>query len=143
MVMVLTRTGLDEVPNNKRKLLRPGKLSPHRPVPNHIKRPPYVKNKMAPGIASGSEVHDLKGIECMRASGRLAAQVLNYAGTLVKVILYSFRVAFLCSYDLSVFLLTVNCIVIKMHHGTMRPCNLLFSSVVNLLNRRLEGCSCA
>lgn len=27
----------------------------------------------------------MKGIECMRASGRLAAQVLEYAGTLVKV----------------------------------------------------------
>jgi methionyl aminopeptidase len=38
-----------------------------------------------PGIASGPEVHDKKGIECMRASGRLAAQVLQYAGTLVKV----------------------------------------------------------
>ncbi|XVE87142.1 hypothetical protein DITRI_Ditri18aG0092700 [Diplodiscus trichospermus] len=78
------RTKLDEVPNSKRKGLRPGKLSPRRPVPNHIKKPPYVKNRMAPGIASEPEVHDLKGIECMRASGRLAAQVLNYAGTLVK-----------------------------------------------------------
>nr|KJB43651.1 hypothetical protein B456_007G211700 [Gossypium raimondii] len=78
------RNNLDEVPDGKRKSLRPGKLSPRRPVPNHIKRPPYVKTRMAPGIASGPEVHDLKGIEHMRASGRLAAQVLNYAGTLVK-----------------------------------------------------------
>ncbi|PPE01354.1 hypothetical protein GOBAR_DD01598 [Gossypium barbadense] len=78
------RNNLDEVPDGKRKCLRPGKLSPRRPVPNHIKRPPYVKTRMAPGIASGPEVHDLKGIEHMRASGRLAAQVLNYAGTLVK-----------------------------------------------------------
>lgn len=30
-------------------------------------------------------MHDEEGIECMRASGRLAAQVLEYAGTLVKV----------------------------------------------------------
>ncbi|XVF61144.1 hypothetical protein PTKIN_Ptkin08bG0105800 [Pterospermum kingtungense] len=78
------RTNPDESPNSKRKRLRPGKLSPRRPVPNHIKRPPYVKNRMAPGIASGPEVHDIKGIECMRASGRLAARVLTYAGTLVK-----------------------------------------------------------
>ncbi|XP_021274989.1 methionine aminopeptidase 1D, chloroplastic/mitochondrial isoform X2 [Herrania umbratica] len=78
------RSNLEEVPNSKRKCLRPGKLSPRRLVPNHIQRPPYVKTRMAPGIASGPEVHDLKGIECMRASGRLAAQVLNYAGTLVK-----------------------------------------------------------
>ncbi|XVF15575.1 hypothetical protein REPUB_Repub09cG0166100 [Reevesia pubescens] len=81
---VITRSYLDEVPNSKRKHLRPGKLSPRRPVPNHIQRPPYVKTWMAPGIASGPEVHDLKGIEHMRAYGRLAAQVLNYAGTLVK-----------------------------------------------------------
>ncbi|KAK8969016.1 hypothetical protein KSP40_PGU004792 [Platanthera guangdongensis] len=38
----------------------------------------------SPGIASGPEIHDEEGIECMRASGRLAAQVLQYAGTLVK-----------------------------------------------------------
>ncbi|CAN6562987.1 unnamed protein product [Malus baccata var. baccata] len=69
---------------NKRKRLRPGKISPQRPVPDHIPSPPYVKSKKSPGIASGPEVHDEKGIECMRASGRLAAQVLEYAGTLVK-----------------------------------------------------------
>ncbi|GMI66005.1 methionine aminopeptidase 1D [Hibiscus trionum] len=78
------RSNLDEFPNSKNKRLRPGKLSPRRPVPDHIKRPPYVKTRMAPGISTGPEVHDLKGIERMRASGRLAAQVLNYAGTLVK-----------------------------------------------------------
>ncbi|XWS29862.1 hypothetical protein CRYUN_Cryun24cG0066500 [Craigia yunnanensis] len=78
------RTNLDEVPNRKHKCLRPGKLSPCQPVSNHIQRPRYVKTRMALGIASGPEMHNLKGIECMRASGRLAAQVLNYAGTLVK-----------------------------------------------------------
>lgn len=77
---------LDDLPNSKRKSLKPGKISPHRPVPGHILRPPYVNSKQPPGIASGPEVHDEKGIECMRASGRLAAQVLEYAGTLVKVI---------------------------------------------------------
>lgn len=34
---------------------------------------------------NGPEIHDEKGIECMRASGKLAAQVLKFAGTLVKV----------------------------------------------------------
>lgn len=60
-------------------------MSPRRPVPSNIPKPPYVGSSKPPGIASGSEVHDEKGIECMRASGRLAAQVLEYAGTLVKV----------------------------------------------------------
>jgi hypothetical protein len=36
---------------------------------------------------NGPEIHDEKGIECMRASGKLAAQVLKFAGTLVKVML--------------------------------------------------------
>ncbi|XP_028764057.1 methionine aminopeptidase 1D, chloroplastic/mitochondrial [Neltuma alba] len=75
---------LDDLPNSKRKRLKPGKVSPPRPVPKHITRPPYVKSKMPPGIASGPEVHDEQGIESMRASGRLAAQVLQFAGTLVK-----------------------------------------------------------
>lgn len=74
-------------PNRRRKRLRPGKVSPHRPVPDHIPRPPYVNSQKPIGIVSGPEVHDKKGIECMRVSGRLAAQVLEYAGTLVKVIL--------------------------------------------------------
>lgn len=34
---------------------------------------------------NGPEIHDENGIECMRASGKLAAQVLKFAGTLVKV----------------------------------------------------------
>ncbi|CAN1854632.1 Methionine aminopeptidase 1D, chloroplastic/mitochondrial [Linum perenne] len=70
--------------NIKCKRLRPGKLSPRRPVPDHILKPPYVNTGQSPGISTGIEVHDLKGIECMRASGRLAAQVLQYAGSLVK-----------------------------------------------------------
>lgn len=76
---------LDEVPDAQRQRLRPGKLSPHRPVPDHIRRPPYVNSRQPPEIAGGPEVHDEKGIECMRSSGKLAAQVLRYAGTLVKV----------------------------------------------------------
>lgn len=70
--------------NNKRPRLRPGKLSPRRLVPDHIVKPPYVNTRQAPGITSGPEVHDQIGIEAMRASGRLAAWVLEYAGTLVK-----------------------------------------------------------
>ncbi|KAD3640925.1 hypothetical protein E3N88_30148 [Mikania micrantha] len=74
----------DELPNSTRKRLKPGKLSPRRPVPDHILKPPYVASKKPPGITTGAEVHDEKGMECMRASGKLAAQVLQYAGTLVK-----------------------------------------------------------
>ncbi|KAF3776995.1 Methionine aminopeptidase 1D [Nymphaea thermarum] len=74
----------NDISSNKRKALKPGRVSPRSPVPDHIRRPPYVNTRQSPGIASGPEVHDEKGIEKMRASGKLAAQVLEYAGTLVK-----------------------------------------------------------
>ncbi|XP_077213901.1 methionine aminopeptidase 1D isoform X2 [Tasmannia lanceolata] len=82
--LLFNKRNNDDLSNNKRKPLRPGKVSPRLPVPGYIQRPPYVNSRHSPGISSGPEVHDEKGIECMRASGRLAAQVLEYAGTLVK-----------------------------------------------------------
>ncbi|XP_073122411.1 methionine aminopeptidase 1D, chloroplastic/mitochondrial isoform X3 [Henckelia pumila] len=82
--LLFNRRSSEESTYSTRKCLKPGKVSPRRSVPDHIQTPPYVRSKKPPGIASGPEVHDEKGIECMRASGRLAAQVLQYAGTLVK-----------------------------------------------------------
>lgn len=69
-----------------KRRLTPGTLSPRRPVPDHILLPPYVVNvNMPPGISSAPQLHDNYGIHCMRASGRLAAQVLQHAATLVMV----------------------------------------------------------
>ncbi|GAB2279670.1 Methionine aminopeptidase 1D, chloroplastic/mitochondrial [Dionaea muscipula] len=82
--LLFNKRNMEEVRSSRRKRLKPGKVSPCRPVPNHIPRPPYVGSGKPPGIATRPEVHDAKGIECMRASGKLAAQVLEYAGTLVK-----------------------------------------------------------
>lgn len=79
----------DEFQDMTQKRLKPGKLSPKRLVPDHIRKPPYVDSMKPPGISSGPQIHDEKGIECMRAAGNLAARVLQYAGTLVKVILYT------------------------------------------------------
>ncbi|MED6137418.1 Methionine aminopeptidase 1D, chloroplastic/mitochondrial, variant 2 [Stylosanthes scabra] len=81
--LLFNRRNVDELAG-KRKRLRPGNVSPRREVPKDIARPPYVKSKFPAGMVSGPEVHDEKGIESMRASGRLAAQVLQYAGTLVR-----------------------------------------------------------
>lgn len=64
--------------------LKPGKVSPQLPVPQHIQKPPYVNSRFLPEVAQGSQIHDAEGIACMRASGQLAARVLDYAGTLVK-----------------------------------------------------------
>ncbi|GKA94196.1 hypothetical protein Tco_0816182, partial [Tanacetum coccineum] len=68
-----------------RKRLRPGKLSPHHSIPDQILKSPYVGSKKPLGIVSGPEVHDEKGIEYITASGWLAAQVLQYVRTLVKL----------------------------------------------------------
>ncbi|KAL6526156.1 Methionine aminopeptidase 1D, chloroplastic/mitochondrial [Orobanche minor] len=82
--ILFNRRSTEESMISKRKHLKPGKVSPSRLVPSHIPRPPYVNSKKPPGIGSKPEIHDENGIECMRASGKLAAQVLQYAGTLVK-----------------------------------------------------------
>ncbi|KAL6912087.1 hypothetical protein ACP4OV_000892 [Aristida adscensionis] len=82
--ILFNRRSRDETPENNPRRLRPGKVSPRLSVPNHIQRPPYVNSSQRPGLNSGPEIHDEKGIQCMRASGKLAAQVLKFAGTLVK-----------------------------------------------------------
>ncbi|GLJ39728.1 hypothetical protein SUGI_0812090 [Cryptomeria japonica] len=64
--------------------LKPGKLSPPLPVPDHILKPPYVDSNFVPEVAYGTQIHDAEGISRMRASGQLASRVLDYAGTLVK-----------------------------------------------------------
>lgn len=70
--------------NSKRPPLKRGTVSPRLPVPDHIPRPPYVASNQLPEFSKQPQIQDSHGIDCMRASGRLAAEVLNYAGTLVK-----------------------------------------------------------
>lgn len=65
--------------------LRRGRVSPSLPVPDHIPKPPYVGSSLLPEISKEHQVHDEQGIERMRAAGELAARVLDYAGTLVRV----------------------------------------------------------
>lgn len=69
----------------KRPPLKLGEVSPCQPVPEHIPRPPYVGSPNTPEISREYQMHDSKGISRMRAACALAAQVLDYAGTLVKV----------------------------------------------------------
>ncbi|XP_020592893.1 methionine aminopeptidase 1D, chloroplastic/mitochondrial [Phalaenopsis equestris] len=82
--LIVNGRNSETLSNNQRKHLRPGKVSPRLHVPEHIQKPPYVLYRQSSGISSGPEIHDMKGIEGMRASGRLAAQVLEYAGSLVN-----------------------------------------------------------
>jgi methionyl aminopeptidase len=69
----------------KRSPLTRGTVSPPLPVPANISRPPYVGTKEAPAIAKEIQMHDKDSIVHMRAACDLAARVLEYAGTLVKV----------------------------------------------------------
>jgi hypothetical protein len=65
--------------------LQQGKVSFRLPVPKHIPRPPYVGSSEAPPFLDQFQIQDAEGIERMQISGKLAARVRDYAGTLVKV----------------------------------------------------------
>ncbi|CAH9103567.1 unnamed protein product [Cuscuta europaea] len=69
----------------RRVPLKRGRVSPELLVPDHIVKPPYVGSRELPEIANEHQIHDAEGISRMRAAGELAARVLEYAGTLVRV----------------------------------------------------------
>ncbi|EFJ41280.1 hypothetical protein VOLCADRAFT_102436 [Volvox carteri f. nagariensis] len=69
---------------HNRPPLKPGKVSPKLPVPAHIRKPPYADRGDFPPWADRSQVHGEEGKRRMRASGRLAARVLEFAGSLVR-----------------------------------------------------------
>lgn len=69
----------------KRPPLRRGKVSGPLPVPDHIPKPPYVGSNILPELSKEHQIHDGEGIARMKAAGELAARVLNFAGTMVKV----------------------------------------------------------
>ena len=60
-----------------------GVVSPPRPVPPHIGRPPYAESSVVPPWSDAPQVQDAAGVAKMRAAGRLAADVLRRAGQLV------------------------------------------------------------
>jgi methionyl aminopeptidase len=61
------------------RTLSPGRISPTRPVPQHIKRPEYV-GRPAPSPFGGSDVQSRDTLEAMRVAGRLAADALHEVG---------------------------------------------------------------
>jgi methionyl aminopeptidase len=62
--------------------VRPGKVSPPRPVPDHIPRPPYAETGV-PVRTPGPHVRSPDVIERMRVAGRAAAEVLQVVGAAV------------------------------------------------------------
>ncbi|MFI9384725.1 type I methionyl aminopeptidase [Kutzneria sp. NPDC052558] len=65
-----------------RAALKPGELSPRRPVPSHIPRPEYV-DKPAPTRSTEPWVQPPEIIEAMRVASKLAAQALQEGGKAV------------------------------------------------------------
>jgi methionyl aminopeptidase len=63
--------------------LKPGELSPQRPVPSNIARPEYV-GKPAPTRNTDPWVQPAEVIEAMRVAGKIAAQSLQVAGDAVR-----------------------------------------------------------
>lgn len=63
--------------------VQPGRVSPPRPVPGHIRKPHYVDSEAA-APANETCLHDAAGVAGMRDSCRRAAEVLEYAGQLVR-----------------------------------------------------------
>jgi methionyl aminopeptidase len=62
--------------------IRPGRVSPTRPVPPEIPRPPYADTGV-PVRTPGSHVRTPDVIERMRVAGRAAAEVLQIVGAAV------------------------------------------------------------
>ncbi|OAB88101.1 type I methionyl aminopeptidase [Janibacter melonis] len=62
--------------------VRPGTVSPRRPVPASITRPEYV-DRPAPQPYTGPEVKDAETIERMRVAGRLAARAMAAAAEVI------------------------------------------------------------
>jgi methionyl aminopeptidase len=60
-----------------------GVVSPMLTVPTDILRPPYANTGRVPSGFPSATVHDSMGISRMRAAGLAAAELLEFAGTLV------------------------------------------------------------
>ena len=60
-----------------------GVVSPMRPVPGAIQRPPYVGQKRADRW-KGGDIHSAETVERIRAAGRIAAQALAEVGRNVQ-----------------------------------------------------------
>lgn len=54
-------------------------------MPDHIPKPSYVESSKVPKISSELQIPDSNGIVKMKKACELAARVLDYAGTLVRV----------------------------------------------------------
>ena len=63
--------------------LKPGKISPRRPVPAHIDRPEYMYHS-GPEVITASDIKTPETIEKIRKAGQIAAQALQAVGEAIR-----------------------------------------------------------
>ena len=63
---------------------RPGVVTPGRPVPAHIGRPPYASSGIPAAPVTYIELHSEESIPYMRAAGQLSRSALDYACSLAR-----------------------------------------------------------
>lgn len=73
-------TGAERAPLGN---LKPGKISPRRPVPAHIDRPEYMYHS-GPEVISASDIKTPETIEKIRKAGQIAAQALQAVGEAIR-----------------------------------------------------------
>jgi len=64
--------------------LKQGQVSPKREVPPHIRRPPYADTGVLPPMEDEYQIHNEAQLKKMRAACKLAAEVRDMAGEMVK-----------------------------------------------------------
>ena len=73
-------TGAERAPLGN---LKPGKISPRRPVPAHIDRPEYMYHS-GPEVITASDIKTPETIEKIRKAGQIAAQALQAVGEAMR-----------------------------------------------------------
>ena len=73
-------TGAERTPLGN---LKPGKISPRRPVPAHIDRPEYMYHS-GPEVITASDIKTPETIEKIRKAGQIAAQALQAVGEAIR-----------------------------------------------------------
>ena len=73
-------TGAERAPLGN---LKPGKISPRRPVPAHSDRPEYMYHS-GPEVITASDIKTPETIEKIRKAGQIAAQALQAVGEAIR-----------------------------------------------------------
>ena len=73
-------TGAERAPLGN---LKPGKISPRRPVPAYIDRPEYMYHS-GPEVITASDIKTPETIEKIRKAGQIAAQALQAVGEAIR-----------------------------------------------------------